>query len=418
MDNNNINEDYKKMENFYENELNNINLIQKIIIIFLTDLSMIKEDILRIPNIQKGPFFILNQIFKNFIIEIKSNLVELKDFISPFNNIRDSILSSKENHLKSLKEIQSDLSKSKTNFINKKKEYLNCIKELEDKEKLPLNNNNSNIINNTQQISSEKDENIFYSSKKENYNQLYQYEINKMKEIIEENKIKYYNIFKEINDISKNLRLSVKDYLIKFSESINNISETFNSLSKDLIKNIDLNKIANNDMIAPLKTESSWDEVSFEKEKLEIKETKGKKKNKFKSKSVSIINKISIIKDNFSKTKKEFEIKIEKENKELIVNIIKIIVGENELKSKDIIDLCNILTKKTKHENIYADYFLNEIKKYYNHRVISLKNKRNFIHLSNIMNSLCLNYKNNNNILILIIEVSQMINIKMNMYIK
>ena len=426
MDNNNINEDYKKMENFYENELNNINLIQKIIIIFLTDLSMIKEDILRIPNIQKGPFFILNQIFKNFIIEIKSNLVELKDFISPFNNIRDSILSSKENHLKSLKEIQSDLSKSKTNFINKKKEYLNCIKELEDKEKLPLNNNNSNIINNTQQISSEKDENIFYSSKKENYNQLYQYEINKMKEIIEENKNKYNNIYKEINTISTSLKLTIKDFLIKFSTNINNFSDIFNNLYRDLKTNINLIIIPNNQLKANF--HFSYDEPS-NKEKNEIKE-KSEIIEKSEIKEIKETSKFKIIKPkkrnttplfgtmniNPGKNKTEnlsnveYMEKIINNNKIFIDNIIKIIVGENEIKSREIIDLCDILAiNKSKKDNIYVDFFLNEIKNTYNNRVFFLKNKNNFIHLSNIMNILCLNYKNNYNILNLIIEVSQMI---------
>ena len=103
-----------------------------------------------------------------------------------------------------------------------------------------------------------------------------------------------------------------------------------------------------------------------------------------------------------------------KKNIELFDIFIKKIADEKEIKSKEIIDLFSILKiNELEHKNIQnAKIFLNELKKYYKHRIISFKNKNNFIHLSNIMNSLCLKYKKNNNILFLIIEVSQMIKYK------
>ena len=181
--NDNFNEDYKNVGNFVESEIKNINLIQKIIKTFHKDISILKDDILSIPNIQKGPFFFLNHLLKNFIIELKNNLSELNDFIIPLDNLKNSIISSKEQYLNLIKEIESNLSNSRNDFINKKNEYLNCIKELENKEKV-VNNNKENNINN-KKISSKKDENIINSSIKENYNQLYQYEKKKMEEIIE-----------------------------------------------------------------------------------------------------------------------------------------------------------------------------------------------------------------------------------------
>ena len=392
-------EDYKKIQKFVETELENIKLIRKIIIIFNEDISILKDDIISFNNIKNGPFIFINQLLKNFLTNIGKNITELNDFIMIFTNLMNGFKSSIDQKLITFKEIESNLSESKNYLKNKKNEYLNCITE-------------SNI--NKKEISSQKDENIYQSSLKENYNQLYIYEINKIKEEIEENRNKYTNIFSEINTISTNLNFSIKDCLIQFSKNINNISESFNNLSKELITNLDLIQIQNNEIISPLKTEFSFtnDELTFEKENSQIKETK-KPKNMFKSRTAFLFNKISLYKNKVEEKGFALKDETQKKNKDFISNIIKIIVGENELKSRQIIDLYNILkNNNTKQENIYADYFLNAIKKCYNHRVISLKNKNNFIHLSNIMNNICLNYKTKNTILMLIIEVSQMIKYK------
>ena len=422
MENNYIKEDYKNLQNFVENEISNINLIKEIMKIFLKDISIIKEDILTTPEIQNGPFYFLNQLLKNLVSNIKNNIVELNDFINSIDNLINSFKFAADKKINIINEIESNLLESKNNFINKKIEYLNLIKESEKKEKnekkIFFTKKKENI--NNKEISSKKDENIFKSSMKENYNLLYQYEINKMKEIIEENKTKYNDIFKEIGAISTSLKLSIKDCLIKFSKNITNFSEFFNVLSKDLMTNVGS---INNEENIPLKAKFtfSFEELSIN-EKLEDKEINNEKRKLFnffnKRKTVTLFSKINLNNnksDILSRydSEKGFEDKIEKFNKEFMDNIIKTLVGENELKSKDFIDLCNILAiNKSKQDNIYADIFLNKIKKYYKHRVITLKNKNNFIHLSNIMNILCLNYKTNNNILMLIIEVSQMIKYK------
>ena len=402
MENNKMKEDYENIQKFIESELKNINLIKQIIITFNEDISILKDDIVSFHYNQKGPFHFISQLFNNFLSDLGKNLIELNEYImNPIDNILKSFKSRTEQNLNTFKEIESNLSESKNYLKNKKNEYLNCIKE-------------SNI--NNKEISSKKDENIFRYSLTENYNQLFKYEINKIKEVNEENKNKYINIFKEINDMSTKLKLSIKVCLIHFSKNINNISETFKRLSKELKTNLDSIQIPNNEAIVPLKAEFSFvnDDLSLEKEKSEIKETK-KKKGMFKSKTDFLFNRLTIYKNKIDNSEKGIEEKeeTERKNKVFINNIIKIIVGENELKSRQIVDLYNILKKNnSKQENICADYFLNEIKKCYNHRVISLKNINNFIHLSNIMNNLCLNYKTNNNILMLIIEVSQMIKYK------
>ena len=64
-----------------------------------------------------------------------------------------------------------------------------------------------------------------------------------MEEIIEENNIKYNKLYKDIIDLRKSLRLSVKYCIIKFSKNLINFSETFNILSKQIKDKIEAIKI-------------------------------------------------------------------------------------------------------------------------------------------------------------------------------
>ena len=298
MENNKMKEDYENIQKFIESELKNINLIKQIIITFNEDISILKDDIVSFHYNQKGPFHFISQLFNNFLSDLGKNLIELNEYImNPIDNILKSFKSRTEQNLNTFKEIESNLSESKNYLKNKKNEYLNCITE-------------SNI--NKKEISSQKDENIYQSSLKENYNQLYIYEINKIKEEIEENRNKYTNIFSEINTINTNLKFSIKDCLIQFSKNINNISESFNNLSKDLITNLDVIQIQNNETITPLKIEYSFtnDELTFEKENSQIKETK-KPKNMFKSRTTFLFNRISLYKNKVE----GFDLKDETEKK-------------------------------------------------------------------------------------------------------
>ena len=242
--------------------------------------------------------------------------------------------------------------------------------------------------------------------------------MNKMDEIIEENNIKYNNLYKEIIDLRTSLRLSVKYCITKFANNIYNISDTFNNLSKqikDQTERIIIDGKEEPSDNVPKISITSKDILKFRDENNNNNEKKDKK-NKFlnffhKRKNTTFFERkinINNIENNFqSKKENKDEDKDKgKKNIEIFSNIIQKIIGETELKSMEIIDLYNILELnqiETKVENKYANMFLNMLKKKYKRRIITLKNKNNFIHLSNIMNSFCLKHKNNNNILILII---------------
>ena len=436
----NIIVEYKSLQNMVENQTNDLNLIHSKIKTLEKNMSSLKDDIANIQDIENGSFGFLNEFFKKFINNIQKNIVNFNDLV--LNQLDSFIYSYKfatTKNLTEFNEIKYDLFEEKKILENKRDTYFNYLYDFEQSEKLTSKSSKniffrkekSSNIDNNNDILSKTDENIFNNAVKENYYQLYQYELNKMNDIIEECNNKYKNIYHEINAINASLKITVRDCLIKFANNLNDFAKTFNLLSEDIIAKINSLKILNNEEISQSidKVSSSTNEPRFGKEKLEknkkieIKEKNIEKKHLFqfflKKKSQNICNDIN--NKNQIKEDDTFELisqqrikneEIKKDNEEIMDDILKKIVDEEELKSREITNLLNILAKDKKEmndENLYSNKFLNKIKEYYNHRVISFKNKNNFIHLSNIMNNLCLKHKKNYNIFKLIIEVSQMI---------
>ena len=436
--------EYKSLQSMVENQINDLNLILSKVKIFVDNISNLKNGIINIPNIENGSFGFLNQILNNFVINIQKNIVQFNDIIiNPLENFIYSFKFATSKNLTQFNEIKSDLFEEKKILTSKRDIYFNYLNESAKKENQSNSSKNlfsiiKNKSNNDYDISSKKDENVFNKAVKENYHQLYQYELNKMNDIIEECNIKYNNIYHEINAINASLKITVRDCLIKFARNLNDFANNFTLLSSDIVNKIESLKILNNEEISQSvdKVSSSKNEPRFEKEKLENKakiENNKEKDNtekktlfQFFSKRKSqnpqnnpVTNKTPKINDDtfeiVSQQKIKNEEEQEKDHEKFINDIIIKIVGEEEIKSKEISNLFNILShdlKEYNNEKLYADIFLNNIKKYYNHRVISFKNKNNFIHLSNIMNDLCLKHKKNNDIYNLIIEVSQMIKFK------
>ena len=414
--NNNIIEEHKNLENKIETEINNINLIQSKIKIFQKNIDDLKESIINSSDI-KGPFSFLNKIFKNFVKIITAKMNHFNDIVlNPYDNLFDSYKFGTEKNLNSFKEIENDIEEAKNNLINKKEEYFNYIKESENEEKTL-----KNIF--SRKNDDKKDENIFHNAIKENYNQLYEYELNKMDEIIEENNLKLNKIYKELNAITSSLRISIEDILLKFSKEIISFSEGFNTFSQEIEKELKNNK---NKKEQPDKSVHRFTITSREMVKIEEENNEKKEKEKMNTNSIkdkiklfnlfarrktnyNLLNKIDI--NNIEQQIDNIEKEQEKKNNEFIDSFVKKIISGKEIKSKEIIDLFNILkiNEKDNQDIKNAKLFLNILKKSYKHRIISFKNKNNFIHLSNIINSLCLKFKKNNIILALIIEVSQMI---------
>ena len=423
--------EYKNLQSMIENHSNDLSLIQKKINLFNKNISLLKDEIIKIPDIKDDSFSFLNPIIKKFVKSLQINITNFNDYIiGPLDSFIYSYNFATSKNLTQLSEIKNDLFEGKKNLTTKRDIYFNYMNETSQNVDETINEKNflSQNINNN--ISSKKDENILNNAMKDNYAQLYQYELNKMNEIIEESNTKYNNLYHEINGVSASLNLTIKDCLTKFANNLSNFGDSFKILSEDLIKKIESLKLFDNEEISKSSGKvSNSKKPRFEKEIFEqfnLKQTKKKfdvnsnineKKGLFdffrkrKSTANPNIDLSKIIQgdipfESISKVEEQKE-----NNKKFMEEIIKNLVEEQEIKSKEISNIFNILNESN-GKSKKAILFLKLLKKYYNNRVISFKNKNNFIHLSNIMNDLCLKHQKNNNIINLIIEVSQMIKYK------
>ena len=90
-------------------------------------------------------------------------------------------------------------------------------------------------------------------------------------------------------------------------------------------------------------------------------------------------------------------------------SFIKKLTGTIKLTASEISELMNILKKELLVEGqTFSFIFLNNLKTFFKNRVINFKNKKNFIHLSNIMNNICIK-EDNTKTFNAIMQVSQMI---------
>ena len=408
----NITEEYEKLKNIVENETNNFNNIQKIIKFFQENISNLKDNIINIPPMENSPFQIIFDLLKNFSNHLQKNLNYFDDFIlNPLVNLIECFKLASEKHLNQVKEIENKMSEDRQNLINKRDAYAKYIKDAQTEKKssksVHINERKNSFSSNSLP---KRDESILSIAVRDNYTQLYQYELNKMNEMIEEYNIKYISINKEISAIITSLKLSIKECFTKLSSHLINVSESFTLLSKDIESNINSIKIENNKNQEIRKLSISFDDLSLESKNFENEEENKKSSIKDKIKFFNLFTRKKTHENNENTKNNDKDKEKEKENKEFIDNFVKLIVDEKEIKSKDIINLfnlCIINKNNSKEENNYVKYFLTKLKNFHGNRIVSLKSRNNFMHLSNIMNSLCLNYQYNPDILILIIIVTQ-----------
>ena len=407
-----IDVEYNNLNNWVETKIKDLSLIKEKIKVFQKNMISLKDDITNIDEVPNGSFGFLNKIMGNFVKNITATLFQFDDLIiTPLDNFLFSFKFATSKNINMLQDIKNNLTEEKQQLKNKRDLYFKYIVNNEELK----SEKNKNIFFKmlswgNEDASKKKDENIYNKSVEDNYEQIYQYELDKMNEAIDENNFKYNNIYNEINAISGSYDLTVKEALIKFAKNISNISLNFNSLSSEIFENINSLKELKNEEISNYinKIYTTENEPRFPKQFKEKKENnkqeKSTKKNLFNffsgHNNNSNNNEINI---NESEQKNE-------EKKLFIEEISNKLIKNEEIKYKEINELFNILSiTYNDSENIYTYFFLNNIKTLYNQRVISLTNKKNFIHLSNLMNHIYIKNKSNNNILNTIIEISQKI---------
>ena len=380
-----IEKECKEIEKSSEIQIKNIKNIFDKINAFHSCIKSLKNNINAIPILSNNPFVFLDSSLKNFTNLLdKNQLVIEKWILKPLNNLMNNIKFTFNDNLKRLNEIKIDLSGEKTKLNIKKNEFFNFQTQNDKK-----NNKKKNKL--------EKDEIIFEDAIKENYGQLYKYELDKMNEIIDENNKKYNDLHHELNSIYTNSILVVKEALTQFSNIVRNIGEIMNMLSLEISNKME-SSFDNKEILQALDDEKQNNERRFKKE---IIRRFSQEENDY-NKNYKINNNFVILENLYNE-----EENIE-EQKYIDDIIEKLIASEEELKSKEISNLLNVLkTKNKKSDTNYSKIFLIKILQACKNNLLYVKNKENFIHLSNIINNICLNDKDETYTFYRIIDISQ-----------
>ena len=457
--------DYNDLMNEYEEIKNEITeetkcLANAIIRIksFQAGLDIFRTNILMIPEQNSKYFKEIDESiidFSNKLLSIK-NLIN-NDMISPLNGLSENANFVSKNNLDIFNNIKITLIQERQKLNKTKDDYINFISK------------------DSELITKNEDENLFFNAKKENYFQLYKYEVNQMNTIIQENNNAYQKMYNDINNWREINKTKIWFYLEKLAQNIEKVGNYFIDCSKNMIKAIneekekdrilknkgnniknprfekiiieDIDKKEENKIETENKKNSDnvndffdfdivdVNDIEFnynEKDKKTSEATNKKKKglgifekiNPFAKKDKSETNLVS--KNNSNQNEKE-ESKLSGNNKEnnsegkyekIINDIINKMIGKDELLSQDIRELMKLLKmENSSTKKLYSYTFLRKLREMNKKYIINLNNRKNFMHLSNILNDIVINdikdindiTEYNIDILKLIIEISQII---------
>ena len=134
------------------------------------------------------------------------------------------------------------------------------------------------------------------------------------------------------------------------------------------------------------------------KKKTKTKNLLGKEKNKNQN-SINSTSSVHKGFDDFEIVDNSFSQKDNQEkNDKLIKDIINKIMSEEELLSQEISDLMNLMKEEDPStKKLYSYTFLTKLSQLNDKYIVILKNEKNFIHLSNILNDISINQNKINN---------------------
>ena len=356
----------KKHEKFLEvneNYSKNLNIIYDKLEVFYYTINQLKENCLKTDL--DNHFEKFNIIFKDFGEEINKFIEPLDNsFLKLIKNIQRTIKNKDKENIDIFNSIKSLLKQEEE--LNKKQ--LECEKSL----------NKNGFFNFFWSNKPGPDEKLFNESSNESKKQIYQYEIDSIRDQIKEKYIIYNNIYNEVNDIINNSSEIILP-LSSFSEYINNFSNALKTLYSKIINQI-------NNM-------NKRNEIN----------------NNKKNNNANII--IKSYKDDcivYDERKKDAQ--------NNITNIIqKIIRNENKLQIQEIVNINNILeiNVNSKNKNKSKEIFLSQLSDMCLNGIIIVQNEYNFNYLTNILNAIFLQEKTND-ILSKIILISSHVKYKDN----
>ena len=393
--------EYQVLQYLTKNQLSNMTFLLDKTNSFKNGVILIEKNLKSIKG-DSDAFNFINPIFDNFIKDIHEYTelyngqitIPIKQFIESFTFATDISINT-------FNKIKINLIENKQKVIKARDEYYNYIKS------------NKNLEN-------EKDDNNeLFKAKKDNYAQLYKYEIDKMNEIIDQNNQKYNDIFKNLDNINVSMNSIVKNIFDKFIKNIAEIGNIFIKFSEQLNDNFNIN-------LKNIEKKTNFFSQTDEKSKMRfnyetfVEYERDKMDNNILEQNNNITPSLDLpkLKSLPKKGFDDFEIinsieimdqEMIKEKENTLENLIKKFPTDIELVPSEISELMNILEEETfENDQGFPYIFLNKLKSIYKNRVISFKNRQNFIHLSNIMNNICIK-EDNTSTFNAIIQVSQMI---------
>ena len=399
--------EYQVLQYIIKNQLSNMTFLLDKTNSFKNGIILIEKNLKSIiGNCEEYDF--INPIFDDFINDIHKYTEKYNEQISiQIQQFIESFTFSTNIGINSLNQINSVLTENNKKVIKARDEYYKYIKTNKNMEK------------------EQDDKNELFKAKKENFAQLYKYEIDKMNEIITQNNKKYYDIYKDLDNINFSVNSIVKNIFNKLIKNIADMGNIFIKFSEQLNEslNININSIENKLRYVPQIDEESkmrFNLMKFEEyDDKKVVLSNGKIILKENKNNLSLSLKLEKSSSLFKKGSEDFEIiespteimdqkKIKEKTNEL-VNFIQKIPTENELLPSEITEIMNILREQSfDDEESFSYIFLNNLKQFFKNRVISFKNRQNFKHLSNIMNNICIK-EDNTKTFNAIIQVSQMI---------
>ncbi len=360
-------EKHEKMQKSIDIYCKNLNVIYRKIEAFNKIIYILKDTYIN-SNLNP-PLNVFDNIFTDFSNEINKLIIPIETTVLyTLKYIIDSI---NQKFIKS------------SELYNKIKKRLSKEQELNENKKqyeFDSNTKNNNKNNNTTNL--DEDKKIFNKALNDNTKQIYKYQIDYIHEKIDENLIKYDKMYNELNfNLNNNKEINIvlnlfANFVKQFSDNLQN----FYSKLSEKIKDEDINKIQRN------KEEKNNINIENENKKNDI-----------------------II---FYQKNKPKEVDIEK----TLLNISqKIINNENGLKLNSIItifdlleiDVDNDIEDDTEKNGNAQSIFLSDLSLTCKDGIIFVKNRQNFFHLGNILNSIFFKNKSNINIAYEIIKISK-----------
>ena len=176
--------EFQVIQYIIKNQLNDMTFLLEKTDSFKNGIILIEKNLKSIQG-NSDEFDFINPIFNNYIKEIHQYTEEYSYQISlPIKQFIESFTFATNNSINSFSEIKKSLSENRLKVLKAKEDYYDYIKS------------NKNLEN------EKNDNNELFKAKKDNYAQLYKYEINKMNEIIDQNNQKYFEIFKNLDSIN------------------------------------------------------------------------------------------------------------------------------------------------------------------------------------------------------------------------